>query len=358
MTSTSEMSGASLRGEVPSAIVLGCAGESLSPFERSFFAAANPVGFILFRRNSSSPQQIRELVASLRECVGRDDAPVLIDQEGGRVARLRPPHWRLYPSAARLASLPDPAAGQAARLAARLIADDLARLGITVDCFPVVDLVVSGADAVIGDRAYGTDPERVTRLGRSVCDGLLEGAVLPVIKHIPGHGRARVDSHYACPLVETPYEELVQTDFVPFRALAGMPWAMTAHIVYAAVDPALPATLSRRVIIEVIRGEIGFDGVLIADDLSMQALGGRLGERTRQALAAGCDLALHCSGNPAEMEEVAAAAPPITPRTVERLGHGEATRRRSASDRFDREEAEAQFDALLAGARISERTER
>jgi len=211
---------------------------------------------------------------------------------------------------------------------------------------------------VIGDRAYGTDPERVTRLGRSVCDGLLEGAVLPVIKHIPGHGRARVDSHYACPLVETPYEELVQTDFVPFRALAGMPWAMTAHIVYAAVDPALPATLSRRVIIEVIRGEIGFDGVLIADDLSMQALGGRLGERTRQALAAGCDLALHCSGNPAEMEEVAAAAPPITPRTVERLGHGEATRRRSASDRFDREEAEAQFDALLAGARISELTER
>ena len=340
MTSTSEMSGASLRGEVPSAIVLGCAGESLSPFERSFFAAANPVGFILFRRNSSSPQQIRELVASLRECVGRDDAPVLIDQEGGRVARLRPPHWRLYPSAA------------------RLIADDLARLGITVDCFPVVDLVVSGADAVIGDRAYGTDPERVTRLGRSVCDGLLEGAVLPVIKHIPGHGRARVDSHYACPLVETPYEELVQTDFAPFRALAGMPWAMTAHIVYAAVDPALPATLSRRVIIEVIRGEIGFDGVLIADDLSMQALGGRLGERTRQALAAGCDLALHCSGNPAEMEEVAAAAPPITPRTVERLGHGEATRRRSASVRFDREEAEAQFDALLAGARISELTER
>jgi beta-N-acetylhexosaminidase len=350
------MSGASLRGEVPSAIILGCEGESLSPFERSFFAAANPVGFILFRRNCSSPQQVRELVASLRECVGRDDAPILIDQEGGRVGRLRPPHWRLYPSAARLASLPDPAAGLAARLAARLIADDLARLGITVDCLPVVDLLVSGADAVIGDRAYGTDRERVTRLGRSACEGLLEGAILPVIKHIPGHGRARVDSHHACPLVETPYEELVQTDFAPFRALAGMPWAMTAHIVYTAVDPALPATLSRRVVTEVIRSEIGFDGVLISDDLSMQALGGGLGERTRQALAAGCDLALHCNGNPAEMEEVVAAAAPISSRSAERIGRGEAMRRHSATVGFDREEAEVKFDALLAGARISERT--
>src|SRR5215469_9238268 len=174
-SSTSEMSGASLRGEVPSAIVLGCASGSLSPFERDFFTGANPVGFILFRRNCSSPQQVRELVASLRECVGRADAPVLIDQEGGRVARLRPPHWRLYPSAAQLASLPDQGAVRAVRLGARLIADDLARLGITVDCFPVVDLVVSGADAVIGDRAYGTDPEHVTRLGRWVCEGLLEG---------------------------------------------------------------------------------------------------------------------------------------------------------------------------------------
>jgi beta-N-acetylhexosaminidase len=187
---------------------------------------------------------------------------------------------------------------------------------------------------------------------------LLEGAVLPVIKHIPGHGRARVDSHHACPLVETPYEELVQTDFAPFRALAGMPWAMTAHIVFAAVDPALPATLSRRVIIEVIRGEIGFDGVLISDDLSMQALGGRLGERTRQALAAGCDLVLHCNGNPAEMEEVTAAAAPISSRGAERLARGEAMRGRSATSGFDREKTETQFDALLAGARISELTER
>jgi beta-N-acetylhexosaminidase len=350
--SISEMSGASLSGEVPSAIVLGCSGESLSLFERDFFPAVNPVGFILFRRNCGSPQQVRELAASLRECIARDDAPILIDQEGGPVARLRPPHWRLYPSAARLASLPDPTAEAATRLAARLIADDLERVGITIDCFPVLDLPVAGADPVIGDRAYGSDPDRVARLAQSVCAGLLEGAVLPVTKHIPGHGRSRVDSHHACPLVETPYEELTRTDFAPFRELAGMPWAMTAHIVYATIDPVLPATLSRRLIAEVIRGEIGFDGVLISDDLSMRALGGGLGERTRQALAAGCDLALHCNGNPAEMEEVAAAAGPISPHTAERLARGEAMRRRSASDGFDRVEAEAQFDALLAGARL------
>jgi beta-N-acetylhexosaminidase len=357
-SSISEMSGASLRGEVPSAIVLGCSDESLSPFEREFFAAANPVGFILFRRNCSSPQQVRELVISLRECVGRDDAPILIDQEGGRVARLRPPHWRDYPSAARLASLPDPVSESAVRLAARLIAEDLARLGITVDCFPVLDLVVCGADPVIGDRAYGSNPERVARLARAACDGLLEGAVLPVIKHIPGHGRAGVDSHHACPLVEAPYVELAQTDFAPFRALAGMPWAMTAHIVYAAIDPALPATLSPRVVAEVIRGEIAFDGVLISDDVSMRALGGGIGERTRQALAAGCDLVLHCNGNPSEMEEAAAAAIPISPRTAERLARGEAIRRRLATNGFDREEADVQFGALLAAARTSEIMER
>ena len=282
------------------------------------------------------------------------DAPVLIDQEGGRVARLRPPHWRLYPSAASLASLPNSSAELAVRLAARLIADDLTQLGITVDCLPVLDLAVAGADPVIGDRAYGGDPERVARLARAVCAGLLEGGVLPVIKHIPGHGRARVDSHHACPLVETAREELVCSDFAPFRALAGMPWAMTAHIVYTAVDPALPATLSPRVVAEVIRREIGFDGVLISDDLSMKALGGDLGERTRQALAAGCDLALHCNGDAAEMEKVAAAAGPISPRAAERLARGEVMRRGSVVSGFDRKEAEAQFDALLADARTSE----
>ncbi len=343
-----------MRDEALRAVILGCSGESLSAFERDFFPAAGPVGFILFRRNCGSPDQVRELVASLRECVGRDDAPVLIDQEGGRVARLRPPQWRLYPSAARLASLPDPLAERAARTAARLIADDLGRLGITVDCLPVLDLPVEGADPVIGDRAYGRNPERVARVARAVCEGLLEGAVLPVIKHIPGHGRASVDSHDSCPLVETGRDELSHTDFAPFRALAGMPWAMTAHIVYASLDATEPATLSRRVVSEIIRGEIGFDGVLVSDDLSMRALGGKIGERARRALAAGCDLALHCNSDPGEMEEIAAAARPISDATAERLRRGEAMRGRSVANRFDRSEAEAQLDALLTGARNME----
>jgi beta-N-acetylhexosaminidase len=343
-----------LPDNAPLAVVLGCSGERLTASERDFLAAADPVGFILFRRNCSSPGQVRDLVASLRGCVGRDDAPVLIDQEGGRVARLRHPHWRRYPSAARLASLPDPLAAKAARLGARLIADDLAGLGITVDCLPVLDLPVSAADPVIGDRAYGSDPERVARLAGAVCTGLLDGAVLPVLKHIPGHGRARVDSHHACPWVETGFEELARRDFAPFRALAAMPWAMTAHIVYSAIDSRAPATLSSRVVAEAIRGEIRFDGVLVSDDLSMRALGGGLGERTRHALAAGCDLALHCNGDPGEMEEVVKAARPISPLTAARLQRGEALRCGPAAKGFDRGEAEAQFDALLAGARISE----
>ena len=343
------MSAAFSPGSDPRAVVLGCAGESLSGFEQDFFASADPLGFILFRRNCSSPGQVFALVGSLRECVGRADAPILIDQEGGRVARLRPPHWRLYPSAAQLAFVADPFAERAVRLGSRLIADDLHRLGITVDCLPVLDVPAVDADPVIGDRAYGSEPGRVARLARAACEGLLEGAVLPVIKHVPGHGRARIDSHYACPVVNTGRDKLARTDFSPFRALAGMPWAMTAHIIYAAIDPAVPATLSPRVIGEVIRGEIGFDGVLISDDLSMRALGFGLRDRTLGALAAGCDLVLHCNGDPAEMEEVAAAAGPTSPLAMMRLARGEAMRRRSANG-FDREQAEAEFDALLAGA--------
>jgi beta-N-acetylhexosaminidase len=346
-----------LPDEAPRAVVLGCSGERLSAFERDFFPAAAPVGFILFRRNCSSPDQVRELIASLRECVGRDDAPVLIDQEGGRVSRLRPPHWRLYPSAARLGSLPDPKAEAAARLAARLMADDLGRLGITVDCLPVLDLPVPGADPVIGDRAYGSEGDRVARLGRAVCEGLLAGGVLPVIKHIPGHGRARVDSHDACPLVETGHEELSRSDFAPFRRLATMPWAMTAHIVYRAIDATAPATLSRRVVSEIIRGEIGFDGILISDDLSMRALGGEIGERAQRALTAGCDLALHCNGDPREMEEVVAAVRRISDRTAERLARAEAMRRTAAVG-FNRGEAEAQLETLLTDALTSEVSQR
>ncbi len=337
----------------PRAVILGCAGEQLSEDERRFFGAADPAGFILFRRNCRSPDQVRELVASLREAIGRNDAPILIDQEGGQVARLRPPHWHLYPSAGRLGSLPDPQAEAAAQLVARLIADDLRDLDITVGCLPVLDLPVPGADPVIGDRAYGTEPRRVASLGRAVCNGLLEGGVLPVIKHIPGHGRAGVDSHFACPVVEAGVEELSRTDFAPFRALAGMPWAMTAHIVYMAIDPKAPATLSERVIAEVIRGAIGFDGILVSDDLSMRALGGEIDERARRALAAGCDLVLHCNGNRREMEAIVAAAGLVSTRTATCMAQAEALRRGSEPRSFDRREAEARFDSLLAGRAIS-----
>jgi beta-N-acetylhexosaminidase len=341
-------------GKPPRAVILGCAGEQLNSDEGRFFGDADPVGFILFRRNCRSPDQVCDLVAALRDSIGRSDAPVLIDQEGGRVARLRPPLWRLYPSAACLGSLPDPQAELAARLGARLIADDLEQLGITVACLPVLDIPVAGADPVIGDRAYGTEPGRVTRLARAVCEGLLEGGVLPVIKHIPGHGRAGVDSHHACPVVETHTEELSHTDFAPFRALAAMPWAMSAHIVYMAIDPTAPATLSHRVISHVIRGAIGFDGVLVSDDLSMRALGGGIPERAEGALTAGCDLVLHCNGDPREMEAVVMAAGPIAAPTADRLARAEALRRASGPRPFDRREAEAWFDALLAGARVPE----
>ena len=335
--------------KAPRAVILGCTGEELSPEEHRFFRAADPLGFILFRRNCREPAQVRDLVAALREAISSDDAPILIDQEGGRAARLGPPHWRRYPSAGRLGSLPDPRAEAAARLGARLIADDLRALGITVDCLPVLDLPVSGADPVIGDRAYGSEPGRVAGLGRAVCEGLLEGGVLPVIKHIPGHGRALLDSHHACPVVATGADELSHTDFAPFRTLAGMPWAMTAHIVYMAIDPTAPATLSERVISQAIRGEIGFDGVLVSDDLSMRALGGEIGERAARALAAGCDLVLHCNGEGREMEAIAAATGPISARTAARLAQAEGVRSRSAFLEFDRGEAEARFDALLAG---------
>jgi beta-N-acetylhexosaminidase len=342
------MSGASLSDERPPlAAIFACAGERLSPAERRFFAAADPLGFILFGRNCRSPAQLHALIAELRAAVGRADAPVLVDQEGGRVARLGPPHWRAYPPPARLAALPGPFAEEAVRLGARLIADDLSRLGITVDCAPVLDLPAVGADPVIGDRAYGDDPESVARFGRAACAGLLAGGILPVIKHMPGHGRAAVDSHHACPVVEASRAVLSRTDLVPFSRLADMPWAMTAHIVYTAIDPETPATLSPRVIAETVRGEIGFAGVLVSDDLSMRALPGTIGQRAGRALAAGCDLVLHCNGDPGEMAAVAAAARPVAPATAARLARGEALRRGGIAD-FDRDAAQARFDRLVA----------
>lgn len=329
------------------AVVFGCAGARLTDWERGFFRETAPLGFILFARNCESPDQVRALISELRAAINRTETPILIDQEGGRIARLRPPHWRRYPAAASLAALGGERASEAVRLCTRLIADDLAALGVTVDCAPVLDVPVPSADPVIGDRAYGSAPAEVARLGRAACEGLLGGGVLPVIKHIPGHGRAAVDSHAALPRVSADRAMLDASDFVPFRALAAMPWAMTAHIVYEALDPELPATLSPRVIGETIRGSIGFDGVLVSDDLSMHALGGPLDARARKALAAGCDIVLHCNGARAEMEEVAAGTGALSPEARRRLARAEACRQPPAP--FDRGVAEARLDTLVSG---------
>ena len=329
------------------AILFGCAGETLGAEERAFFADANPLGFVLFQRNCREPQQVRALVAEMRACVGRDDAPVLIDQEGGRVARLKPPNWRRYPAPAQLAALDD--AEMAVRLGAGLIADDLAALGVTVDCLPVLDLPVPGADGVIGDRAYGSEAALVARLGRAACEGLLAGGVLPVLKHMPGHGRARVDSHHALPVVDADLRTLEDTDFAPFRALADMPWAMTAHVVFSAVDARRPATTSPAVIDRVIRGSIGFAGVLVSDDIGMGALAGSIGERVAGVLAAGCDLAMHCNGTLDEMREAAEAAAPLTVEATARLARAEKLQRGSVRE-FDRLEVETRFDQLIAAS--------
>ena len=316
-----------MANDCPRAVIFGVSGPDLNDDERRLFAETDPLGFILFSRNCVSPEQVRALVADLRETVGRADAPVLIDQEGGRVVRLGPPHWRAAPAAARFAEIADVGQSQAveaARLNARLLAAELADLGIDVDCAPVLDVPQPGAHRIIGDRAFGDAPERVALLGRATCEGLLAGGVLPVIKHIPGHGRATADSHTDLPVVDTPREELERVDFAPFRALNAMPWAMTAHVVYTALDPAAPATTSSVVIEDVIRGSIGFDGVLISDDLCMNALEGPPDGRARAALAAGCDIALHCNGVLAEMEAVAASCPPLTQAARIRLSRAKA----------------------------------
>ena len=297
----------------PSAGLFGLTGLALTAAERAFFAEAQPLGFILFARNIDCPAQVQALVASLREAVGRADAPVLIDQEGGRVARLQPPHWHALPPAARIAELQGDAAAEAAWLTGRLIAHDCAGLGIDVACAPVLDVLAPNvATQVIGDRSFGATPEIVSTLGRHMAEGLLAGGVLPVAKHLPGHGRAQVDSHNALPMVDAALSTLQAVDFAPFRALNDLPIGMTAHIDYTAIDAGVPATWSPRVIGEIVRAYIGFDGFLLSDDLSMRALGGPLGQRAARALAAGCDAVLHCNGDMAEMQAVAGAIGPLS----------------------------------------------
>jgi len=289
-------------------MILGCAGKSLSREEVRFYRGECPWGFILFARNVSEPEQIRDLVAEMRDCVGRADAPVFVDQEGGRVQRLRPPLAPNYPAAASLGALwqDDHGAGErAAWLLARLHAFDLSRFGISADCLPVLDVPVEGASDVIGARAYGKSPEVVSALGRATAEGLMAGGLMPVMKHVPGHGRAFSDTHFELPTVAAPLADLRRHDFAPFRELAHLPAAMTAHVVYAAVDPASPATTSGKVVAEIIRGEIGFEGLLVSDDSSMKALAGDFPSRAAAILAAGCDIVLHCNG---VMEEMAGIA--------------------------------------------------
>ncbi|MCA1907645.1 MAG: beta-N-acetylhexosaminidase [Magnetospirillum sp.] len=333
---------------IPSAAIFGCSGLLLTEQEKAFFARTNPLGFILFARNIDNPDQVRTLVRQLRDSVGRADAPVLIDQEGGRVQRLRPPHWRAAPAGAVFADLAAgdmQAACQALRLNYRLIGAELADLGIDVDCAPVLDVPVSGAHDVIGDRAFGTNAAMVADLGRAVCDGLLDQGVLPVIKHIPGHGRAMVDSHLSLPVVTASRAELEAQDFAPFAALRDQPWAMTAHVVYTAIDQAAPATTSAKVIGEIIRGLIGFEGLLISDDLSMKALGGGFGERTRACLDAGCDVVLHCNGQMDEMTAIAAELAPLTDSARERVAQGQRLKRQRD---LDQAAALAELNRLLA----------
>jgi beta-N-acetylhexosaminidase len=332
------------------ALIVGCSSHVLTPAEQALFKAEKPWGFILFRRNVDTPDQVRRLADSFRECVGRADAPVLIDQEGGRVQRLGPPHWPKYPPGRAYGALRsnDPLLRrEIARLGARLMAHDLQALGITVDCVPVLDVPAPGAHDVIGDRAYAADPQTIAVLGRAAAEGLIAGGVLPVIKHIPGHGRAGADSHLALPVVDTDRATLSATDFAPFRHLADMPLAMTAHVVYAAIDSKHPATTSRKVMRDVIRGEIGYDGLVMSDDLSMKALAGDFESRARAALKAGCDVVLHCNGDMAEMLPIFTAAPELKGQARRRA---EAALRRIAHlpEPFDPVEGRARLEAALA----------
>ncbi|HWM48641.1 MAG TPA: beta-N-acetylhexosaminidase [Xanthobacteraceae bacterium] len=330
------------------AFITGLAGPALTQQERAFVRAAEPWGFILFKRNVQTPAQVAELVQECRDVAGRD-APVLIDQEGGRVQRLGPPHWPAYPPGALFGAIydADPEAGlAAARLGARLIASDLKELGIDVDCLPVADVPAQGADPVIGDRAYGHTADKVAALAGAAARGLLAGGVLPVVKHIPGHGRANADSHLRLPVVTTDRATLEATDFAAFRALAHLPLAMTAHVVFTACDPRLPATTSRSMIDGVIRGFIGFDGLLMSDDVSMQALEGTIADRTAAALAAGCDVVLHCNGKLDEMEQVAANAPVLAGKAARRAQAALAMRRKP--EPIDLMAARAQFARLVA----------
>ncbi len=334
------------------ALITGLKGLSFTAEERAFLETYRPWGLILFKRNIQDRLQVSKITEEFRSIVGRASAPVLVDQEGGRVQRLGPPHWPAYPPAARfhqLAGHSDAQKVALAGLSARLMAEDLRAVGITVDCLPVLDVPAPEGHGVIGDRAYADEPAIVARYGRAVIDGLLAGGVLPVIKHIPGHGRANADSHMELPVVHASLAELERIDFAPFRALNDAPLAMTAHVVFTALDPLNPATTSKKVVAEIIRGAIGFDGLLMSDDLSMKALSGSFAERSEAVFAAGVDVALHCNGDLAESVPVAKAAPILAGRALERAERALA-RLETVPDDVDLVDARAKVDLVLASA--------
>lgn len=329
------------------AFICGCAGPALSAEEIAFVKDARPWGLILFRRNVEDREQVRALTSSFRDALGRDDAPVLVDQEGGRVQRLTQPHWRKYPSAAFFERMGwnDPYyVREMTRLSARLMGADLREVGITVDCAPVADVPAPGSHEIVGDRAYAADPARAAVLARAAAEGLIAAGVLPVIKHMPGHGRARADSHHELPVVEASRAELEEFDFVTFRALADMPMAMSAHVVYTAFDPDRPATTSRKVVKKIMRGALNFDGLIMSDDLSMKALDGEMRQRAAAVFAAGLDIALHCNGDLTEMRAVAEEAPKLS---------GKAKRRAKAALGRIAHEPEP-FDPVDAGHRLDQ----
>jgi beta-N-acetylhexosaminidase len=332
----------------------------LSNEERAFFRDVQPFGFILFsdvqrsygrQHNIESPEQVRALCTELRNTVGKDHTPIFIDQEGGSVQRLGPPYWRQRPAARRFGQLFErsPEEGrEATYLCARLIAHELRGVGINANCTPVLDVPVPGAHDIIGDRAYSLKPATVIALGRITVAGHLDSGVLPVIKHIPGHGRATADSHLTLPRVSAPYAELSTHDFVTFRGVNDAPIAMTAHIVYEAIDPERPATTSSRVVQTVIRKEIGFRGLLLSDDLSMAALKGPLGKRARAAVIAGCDVVLHCNGDMDEMKQIAADTKALAGESQRRADAAIGQFRQPAE--LDIRNAEAHLAALMGVA--------
>jgi beta-N-acetylhexosaminidase len=335
----------------PRAFITGVSGPTLTNEERTFLRDADPWGAILFKRNISDKSQVSDLTKTIRDTLGRE-AAILVDQEGGRVQRLGPPHWPVYPPGARYAALYDirrETGREAAELGARLIAHDLREVGIDTDCLPLADVPVAEGDPIIGDRAYGMRPDKVADIAAAVARGLLRGGVLPVLKHLPGHGRATADSHLQLPVVDTPRATLEATDFAAFRPLSALPLGMTAHVVFSSIDPATPATTSVTMVGQVIRGWIGFQGLLMSDDVSMGALAGTIAQRSRAAIAAGCDVALHCNGDLAEMCAVAGEAPELSGDALRRAH--DALAARHAPDAFDVSAARAHFAELIAGGR-------